>query len=337
MKKLHARSPCCRASIQRFGQRRRRCARCHRTWRIYKKKRGRKRKRANQDLIISYLEKSMPALRVIAKRKSCSKDSIQVMLRRSLELYVKQKKKQWWLSLKNNGSLIAIVDAIWYHVGKEFYTIYVILLRPIESIQATICPPVIIQGREDFHGWEEAFNSLPDILKKRIIVLVCDGATSLVALARLKKWILQRCHFHLIAAVQNYLTTGPRSAHRDYAFCVLDTVRELLGTNDPKKVQKMRRKLGEIRQASNSRGMRRVLGGFIKSYKDYHTYLNYPELNLPTTSNSAESFIQCVRDLMYRCRGFRSYTTLNNWLTALSLFKKTIRCKGKNQPKNQPN
>lgn len=332
MKKLHAKSPCCGAPIQRFGQRRRRCAQCHGTWRVHKKKRGRKRKRVNHNLVISYLERNIPSLRAIAKRKGCSKDSIQVMLRRSLELYVKQKKEQWWLSLKNSGSLIAIVDAIWYHVREEFYTIYIILLRPIKSTQATICPPVIIQGREDFNGWEEAFNSLPDILKKRIIALVCDGATSLVALARLKRWILQRCHFHLIAAVQNYLTTGPRSAHRDYAFYVLDTVRELLRTNDPKKVQKMRRKLREIRQASNSRGIRRVLGGLIKSYKDYRAYLNYPELNLPTTSNSAESFIQCVRDLMYRCRGFRSYTTLNNWLTALSLSKKTIRCNGKNQP-----
>lgn len=332
MKKLHAKSPCCRASIQRFGQRRRRCAKCCRTWRVHKKRRGRKQKRVNQSLAISYLERSIPSLRIIAKQKGCSKDSIQVMLRRSLELYVKQRKKQWWLSLKSGGSLIAVADAIWYHVGKEFYTIYIILLRPVESTEAIICPPVIIQGREDFNGWEQVFNSLPRCLKKRIIALVCDGATSLVNLARLNKWIVQRCHFHLIASVQNYLTTGPRSAYRDYAFYVLDTVRELLRTNDSKNVQRLRRKLWEIRLKSKSRGIRRVLGGLIKHYKDYHAYLNYPELNLPTTSNSVESFIQCVRDLMYRCRGFRSYTTLNNWLTVLSLFKKTIRCNGKNQP-----
>ena len=332
MKKLHAKSPCCRASIQRFGQRRRRCSKCYQTWRIHKKKRGRKQKRANPDFILWYLQRNGPSLRTIAKQKGCGKDKIQVMLRRSLELYLKKNKKYWYKSLKGNDKLIAVVDAIWYHVKEEFYTIYIILLRPVKSNQAVICPPIIIQGREDFNGWKQALKSLPNSLEKRIIALVCDGATSLITLARLNKWILQRCHFHLIASVQNYLTTGPRSAQREYAFYVLGIVRELLKTNDPKKIQRLQRELWQIRLKSKSRGIRRVLGGLIKHYKDYHAYLNYPELNLPITSNSAESFIQCIRHLMYLCRGFRSYTTLNNWLTVLSLFKKTIRCNGKNQP-----
>ncbi len=134
--------------------------------------------------------------------------------------------------------LIAVADAIWYHVGKEFYTIYIILLRPTASTDAVICPPVILSGREDLAGWEQAFASLPPVVQKRVIALVCDGATSLAALARSRYWILQRRHFHLIAAVQNYLTTGRRSTHRVYAFRVLRTVQTLLATHEPREIKK---------------------------------------------------------------------------------------------------
>lgn len=329
MKNKHTKSPCCKASIQRFGERRRRCAACYQTWRIRKKKRGRKRIYAQSSLALAYLEKEMPPLRVFSRQKRKSKSAVQRMLRQSIEAYIRREDTRKNAALPQTGPLIAVADAIWYHVGKEFYTIYVILLRPLASVEAAICPPVVLRGREDLQGWKQAFYALPHATKLRIIALVCDGATSLVALARLRQWILQRCHFHLIAAVQNYLTTGRRSAHRAYAFRVLRTVQTLLATNEPREIKKICRALRVIRRKSKSRGLKRVLSGFLKTYYDYHAYLRYPELNLPTTSNAAESCIQCIRDLMYRCRGFRSYSSLILWLTALALFKKTIRCNGK--------
>ena len=139
--------------------------------------------------------------------------------------------------------------------------------------------------------------------------------------------------FISITAVQNYLTTGQRSPHRAYALGVLRTVQGLLATNQPLKVGRFRAALRDIRRQSKSRGLRRVLSGFLKTHSDYHAYLRYPELNLPTTSNAAESCIQCIRDLMYRCRGFRSYTSLVLWLTAFALHKKIIRCNGKKSTK----
>lgn len=333
MKLKHAKSPCCGASIQRFGQRRRRCAKCHSTWRIRKKKRGRKQKRTHSNLALSYLQKSVPSIREIAKRRKCGKDSVQVRLQRSLKFFVKQEKEDWWKSLKNISQLIAIADAIWYRVKGQPYTIYIILLRPINETQAIICPPIIVSGHESFNGWKQSFDSLPVTLKRRIIALICDGAVTLVTLAQLRNWIIQRCHFHLIASIQNYLGASSRSKQRAYGFYVLKIVQQLLQINDPEKTKRICQKLCEIRQRSKSRGLRRVLSGLLTNYRDYQTYLDYPELNLPTTSNSAESFIQCIRDLMYRCRGFRSLSTLTNWLTALSLFKKTIRCNGKKSTK----
>src|SRR3990167_1503103 len=54
MKKLHAKSPCCRARVVKFGARRRQCAFCKKTWRLRKKKRGRSRLRGNSPLLLRF-------------------------------------------------------------------------------------------------------------------------------------------------------------------------------------------------------------------------------------------------------------------------------------------
>ena len=329
MNTQHAKSPCCRATIQRFGKRRRRCRQCHKTWRIRKKKRGRKLKRTNEQLIVSYLQKRSPPLRVSAHQKDRSKSSLQRELSRSLKKYTKEHGKDWLGLLKHRDKLVAVADAIWYRVHGQKYTIYIILLRPLNIGQAVICPPMIIAGHEGLPGWKAAFDALPANLKARIAAVVCDGAGSLVALIKSHGWIVQRCHFHLIAAFQNYLTTGPRSLNRKYACEVMKIVQKFLVSCIP---EPFLQRLEVVRRLSRSRGLRRVLGGLISNHADYHSYRKYPKLHLPATSNSAESCIQCIRDLMYRCRGFRSLTALQHWLAAVVIFKSTIRCNGKDQP-----
>ena len=333
MNTKHTKSPCCGASIQHWGNRRRACSRCHKTWRIRQKKRGRKSKRIDGKMVVKYLNKQLPPLRVLAQQRSCEKSVLQTKLQNSSKIYVQKNQEGWKRALRRSGDLLAVADAIWYRVAGQKHTIYVILLRPADSTRAIICPPLILPGHEDYLGWQQAFDHLPSKFKTRILALICDGGTGLILAARSRGWIIQRCHFHLISAIQNYLTTGPRSAQRAYALHVLQTVQGLLRTNKQKEVLLLLTELTEIRDQSTSRGLRRVLGGLLQNYSDYHRYLKYPQLNLPTTSNSAESFIQCIRDLMYRCRGFRSLTSLKCWLAASAIFKKTIQCNGKKPTK----
>lgn len=329
---LHTKSPCCRAAIQRFGKRRRRCAACYQTWRIRKKRRGRKRISAKEEFVVRFFQKRLPPLRVMAEQKGCGKDAIQLMLGRSLELYIKNQQNDWLKRLENCKNFIAVADAIWYWVQGERYAIYVILLRSVDTSEAVVCPPMIIKGHEGIDGWQKAFDALPQHLESRILALISDGAGSLLSVVKPKGWIIQRCHFHLIASVQNYLTTGPRSINQTYALGVMRLVQQILRCHDERRLKQLIRKVEIIRDQSRSRGLRRVLGGLVRDLSDFHAYLKFPELNLPTTSNTAESFIQCIRDLMYRCRGFRSLSSLQNWLTGLAIFKKTMRCNGKNQP-----
>lgn len=332
MKKLHTKSPCCKASVRRFGNRRRQCIACSKTWRIRQKKRGRKLKLARKGLILQFFQKQLPPLRVIAKRRGCGKDTLQLLLVRSLSAYIRNHQADWLSLLEGNDRLIVIADAIWYRVQSERYCIYIILLRSVDTNEAVICPPVIVKGHEGTKGWQLALGHLPNDLENRIVALVSDGVGSLLALVKPRGWIIQRCHFHLISAVQNYLTTGPRSPYREYALKVMRLVQQILRCGDQQRLKQIVSAIQTVRNQSRSRGLRRVLGGLLNDLPDYHAYLNYPGLNLPTTSNAAESFIQCIRDLMYRCRGFRSLTSLQAWLKGLSIFKRTIRCNGKNQP-----
>lgn len=332
MKLLHVKSPCCRGEIRRFGSRRRQCVICHKTWRIRKKRRGRKRILVKEDLAIKFFQKRLPPLRIVAENKNRSKDVIQLLLNRSLRRYINNHGDEWLKRLENFQYLIAVADAIWYRVRGERYTIYVILLRGVDTHEAVICPPIIIKGHEGVDGWQKAFEAVPKHLKNRILALISDGAGSLLSIIKPKGWIIQRCHFHMIASVQNYLTIGPRSVNQTYALEVMRLVQQVLQCHDQRKLNKLVQKVEVIRNQSKSRGLRRVLGGLMKDLSDFHAYLKFPRLNLPTTSNTAESFIQCIRDLMYRCRGFRSLPSLQTWLMGIAIFKKTVRCNGKNQP-----
>jgi len=332
MKKLHEKSPCCRGSIRRFGKRRRQCSVCKKTWRMWRKKRGRKAMRLAPNYITAYFSHRSRTVRAYADGRSGSKSRVQRRLARSLTAYVAAQEGAWRAIIPKHGELILVADAIWHRIRGEKYTIYCMFLRPKRGADAVIVPPHLSIGHEDAAGWQRALHTIPHAVRMRIGALVCDSGTGVVSLAHRNGWLLQRCHFHLLSAVQNYLTTGPRSKHRPFAQHVMQEVQRALTASSETVARDSLARLAAIRAGTRSRGVRRVLGGFLLHWQEYRTYLAHPEWSLPTTSNTAESFIQCVRDLMYRCRGFRTQEKLIAWITALAAHKKTIRCRGKNQP-----
>lgn len=257
---------------------------------------------------------------------------MQRTLTRSLARFVENHKDQWHMLLPRLGKLILVADAIWYYVGGQKHSIYVFLLRPRKSADAVILPPVLLSGHENIDDWVRALNSIPAHIRRRIGVLVCDGGTGITNLAYRQGWLLQRCQFHQLAAFQNYLTTGPRSKHPDFARKVLGLVQRTFATRSRQELEHILRVLASIRSRSRSKGLRRVLGGHALHIREFRMYLERPEWILPATSNAAESFIQCIRHFLYVHRGFRTREKLSLWLSAIAAHKKTIRCNGKRQP-----
>ena len=54
MKQMQEKSPCCQGQVWRFGERRRQCSVCRKTWQSWAKKRGRKVRRSDGQLLLKH-------------------------------------------------------------------------------------------------------------------------------------------------------------------------------------------------------------------------------------------------------------------------------------------
>jgi len=122
MKNLHAKSPCCREKIIRFGSRRRQCVSCRKTWRIRQKKKGRKINRPVIDLVEKYLRGEIPPLYRAARcQNRFSEAQLQRRLKKSLERFVL---KTPWPGFEYNHSFIVIADAMMIKIQSEIYLLF---------------------------------------------------------------------------------------------------------------------------------------------------------------------------------------------------------------------
>lgn len=331
---MHEKSPCCRAVVRRFGGRRRQCRACGRTWRAWPRKQGRRHYRTSPQLVTSYLRREVPSRYALARLRGMSVSTLRDALIRSRDTFLLRTP---WPPLPKAEPLIAIADAMVETFQREgTYTLYLILLRPVATSKAVIAEPVIGSGTETWQGWAMAFARLPNIQKAAIRALVCDGHRGLLAVAQDHHWLIQRCHFHLLAAIQGRRSRWIRSRHRAMGERLYRLVNHILTTRDQTTIMPALTKLESIAWDTRSPVLRKVLSGFITHYRDYRTYLEYPELHLPRTSNAVESLIGDVRHLCYRARGFRTVESLTQWVHALLKLKRTATCNGHKSSTNLP-
>lgn len=331
MRALQEKSRCCYSKVRRFGKRRRQCTSCKKTWRVWSKKRGRKFLRYDSfKPLVDYLSNSTGPLGKEARKRNINEAAFRNRIRILLKKYISQTP---WATIPS-GQLIVLVDALMQIVKGETWTVYIILLRGIDSESAAITSPYLLKGSEGGIGWRLAFNRLSEDVQGRIIALVCDGKSQLVFFARHKGWILQRCHFHLRYRIANYARTGILNRNLGVAEKIKALIDTILFDPDEDSVQEALRTLGIFTPRLNSYGLRFVLRGFLKNYLDFRTYLIFPKLHLPTTTNSVESLNGKFRDLQRRARGFRTIKAFYLWIVALCKHQKTITCNGN---KFQPN
>lgn len=273
---------------------------------------------------MQYLQGNRLASSRLARSGKKSEFQIQYRLKRSLNKFIATAS---WATPPQGVPLIAVADAIWQRIGNEQYTLFIILLKPLNSSQAIICPPLLRKGNETL-GWPYAFKKLSKDSQQAIFALVCDGNVGLVSFARHHGWAIQRCHAHLRRFLNNYISRGPQSRHRVLGDEINKLTTIMLTSNNQLEIARTALKLKEIYHVTKSRGVRKVISGFIKHIGEYRTYLDYPEVNLPITTNAVESLNSMIRSLLKRSRGFRSPDTFFQWTTAFLLNKKTITCNG---------
>lgn len=329
MNTKHAKSPCCQGKVIKFGKRRRQYCICHKTWRIRQKKTGRKKKRVQANLAASFLENKRLSCYSIAAKFGKSEDTLNRRLRRSLDKFILDNS---YPKLPAKGHLVVIADAMIQQIENKLFSVYLILIKTPESKKAIIASPHFEEGNESCIGWKNAFASLPDPVFKAITVVVSDGHKGLISLTLRNGWLMQRCHFHLLASLQGRRSKSKFSRHREVGEEVFNLVKNVINNSEEKNIKSSIERLILIRNQTNSPGLKRILKGFLKKHNQFRTFIDYPELNLPRTSNSAESMVGCVRNLLRRTKGFRSTRSLKLWIESLIKCKKYIICNGCHQP-----
>lgn len=326
MEKIHEKSPCCGGSVWRFGERRRRCSVCKKTWRSWQKNKGPKKLRKNHRMLFSYLENEIGTITKQKNKSKLTPAALHARMAKSLKSF--NEETPWPCVPK--GELIAITDAMIEYIEGIPYVVYFILLRPLTSNKAIIMPFFVTKGSgEGYAGWQGAFNQVPAETRACIRALVCDGIMALFRIARDEGWVLQRCQFHLLARIEHNASTGRFGKNRKRGRRLIKLANIILFTKNEAVLQEAIQEIKRILIDINSRSFRTVLFGFIKHHQDFRSYLNYPKYNLPTTSNSAEHMISRIRKLQFRAHGFRTIKSLSSWIEGYIKFTKIITCNPK--------
>lgn len=324
MNKKHEKSACCRADTIKYGKRRRQCAECKRTWSVWQRRRGRKKKRTNKTFVLAFLNREVASLACMAKKRRCSEAYLQEMLRRSRDCFIQE---TLWSAVPA-GDLLLVADAVVKFVEHRWHTVYLMLVRPVDGTKAIILPPLIIPGTETAPNWATAITTIPASLLNRVKAIVSDGHVGLVYEGSRRGWVVQRCHFHLLARIQSRRSRFATARNREEAEEIFRLVRTVLAHPDESVIQQTLMQLKEISRYSTSPEIRKVLSGFVTNYRQYRSYLVFPELHLPTTNNTAESLASSIADLKQRMRGFPTLQSFTQWIIALLKFKRSITCNG---------
>lgn len=329
MNKIHAKSPCCRGIVLRFGSRRRQCKKCRKTWRVRRRKRGRKLSRTNNTSVLQYLRHEVPSLHARARVRSCTPDKLERRLLASRDYFLLHTP---WPIVPEQVPLLVLADAMIRQVDGKMYTTYFILVRPIDSDEAIILEPLVLLGKENYEGWYQAFSLVPVDILERIKAMVCDAHVGLASVALWKGWPLQWCNFHIIAAIQGRRSRFAASRHRGLGEHLYRLTCQVLKTRNENEVLRLMGEIETVGWETSSKQLRRIISGFVKHVDRYRTYITRPELRLPRTNNSCETLIGEFQKLAHRMRGWNNIHSFEKWLFALIKYKKTIKCKASDQP-----
>lgn len=318
----HAKSPCCRGRISNFGKRRRQCGICKRTWRIRQKHRGRKRKRIATALLN----------RILLERHTIAQERRNVRLSRSgIALrYVKAMRavveRRLPLSLLR-GPYALLGDGLYFKFKRKEWVMYLMAVKSARGKKAYFLDPVLLEGRECYERWVQAVIAIPPNVKKCIYAFVSDGFRGSQLLSEQNHWLHQRCHFHLLANLvrgkgkRRYRIRSSRLRDR-----LLEATRIILNshrTHELTRARKTTRRL--IGRPNCPPYIRKQALEFLEREQDFRTYLMYPKLNLPTTTNAVESTGQMMR------RATRTARTPQSLLLRAVAFlrlKKFVICNG---------
>src|SRR5678816_1569656 len=252
----HAKSRCCIAKIYHFGSRRRQCSQCKRTWRIRKKRPGRKPGRVRGGVLQAVLLDGR-ILKSLAPRYGLTPQGLSRRFGRAQRQLVSRSRG---LCLPK-GPLALVLDGLYFRFRGKDWVLYLMAVKPCRQNRAVFLDPVLLAGRENLQGWSQAFATIPASIHRRIRASVSDEISGIIRLSTSQGWIVQLCHFHLISRLQN--CRGQRNRRlqgRPLREALYQHVRQALELPDGPRLQNVLKKLRHfVRQATGLRVMRMIV------------------------------------------------------------------------------
>lgn len=332
MTTLHLKSLCCGAKLIGYGRRRRQCVNCGKTYTIYPRKRGRKKKQNSKELL----------KRVVLENQSLSSQLIHYpgLSLRSLQQRVHNLVRSTASKIVNypkfQGKYILIGDGVWYEFCKEDWVLYLFILKPRRKNYGYLLDPVILPGKESFHNWKVAIETIPKNVRERTIAFVSDNFRASDKIANHFGFIHQLCHFHLIAEIQKrrgkykYRIFG-KSIREDIYQCITSLLLEA----QPEKISYLINQLEALHKHPECpRKLGMLTREFLKNLKKYHAYLKYPQYTIPRTTSALESL---GNQISKRTKTLPNPQSVQEWSTAYIRLKKIMKCNGQKSIKNQQN
>ena len=226
------------------------------------------------------------------------------------------------------GPYALLGDGLYFKFKRMDWVMYLMAVKPVHSHRAFFIDPVLLPGKESYERWRVAIATIPTEIKKRILAFVSDGFRGSQRLSEQNRWLHQRCHFHLLAALvrgkgkRRYRVRGSRLRDK-----ILEATRILLCSQNAYALAQARRAIRTgIARPNCPAYVRKQAFEFLEREHDFRTYLCYPKLNLPTTTNSIESTGRMMRKATSTARTPESVLLR---ATAFVRLKKSITCNGK--------
>ena len=319
MKLLQEKSDCCHAGIIRFGGKRRQCVGCRKTWRVQPAKRGRKTRRSQHSYLRQVFGQGL-AVKQLANHSRLSVDAIYKRFANNLDRLLRCKRRPRF----KGRNLILIIDGEWQYFNHCLWTLYLLSIKSVGDKTVTVLDPLLMPGKESANNWDKIFEALPVSIKSRVIALVSDGLKGIDSIAFKRGWILQRCHFHVLNTLQKMRGKRATTKGRIIREEIYQLVKMALSENKQINLHRYCQRLAIL---FNNEGcpvkMRMAVRDFLRKLPDFRSYIKYPKLCLPTTTNVMESINSLVRR---KARTVNSPTAWFKWATACVRFKSKFNC-----------
>ncbi len=322
----HVKSPCCGAKVRRFGSRRRQCCGCKKTWSIRPKKRGRPRHRTSADYLRKVLFRGFSLTQLHSGRVSVALPAYRYRFRQALQRFISEP----YEPKIPDEPVVLLADGVWFQFNRKHWVLYLAALKPCSQNHAIFLQPQLYPGRESANNWQKMFAAIPSKAKSQICAVVGDNLRGMQAIAEDNNWLLQLCQFHMLLKLQ-VRRNGIRRK------LIGGTIREELydliscamRTTDAEKFKKTIARLEELVKCKcGTKRIRATVREFLACVRYYRTFLDYPNLHLPTTTNTMESTGCLLRNMFRRSRAGSNPKSLLMWADGMIRVRGKLACNG---------